>query len=74
MAFLVYEWSNLIFKSLFYFLAVMTPILHGNASVTHMTATEAQLKSRRKAAKMLCAVVIFFAVCYLPVHFLSIFG
>ncbi|KAI8432920.1 hypothetical protein MSG28_013830 [Choristoneura fumiferana] len=31
-----------------------------------------QLRSRRKAAKMLVAVVIMFAVCYLPVHLLSI--
>ncbi|XP_036147762.1 orexin receptor type 2 isoform X2 [Monomorium pharaonis] len=33
---------------------------------------EGQLRSRRKAAKMLVAVVITFAICFLPVHLLSI--
>ncbi|XP_059479765.1 orexin receptor type 2-like [Neocloeon triangulifer] len=33
---------------------------------------ETQLAARRKAAKMLVAVVVMFAVCYLPVHLLSI--
>ena len=42
--------------------------LNTNANVT----TEGQLRSRRKAAKMLVAVVIMFAVCYFPVHVLSI--
>lgn len=36
------------------------------------TSTESQLRSRRKAAKMLFAVVIMFAVCYFPVHLLCI--
>ncbi|XP_044740242.1 orexin receptor type 1-like [Chrysoperla carnea] len=36
------------------------------------TTTEGQLRSRRKAAKMLVAVVVMFAVCYFPVHFLNI--
>ena len=36
------------------------------------TTTEGQLRSRRKAAKMLVAVVVMFAVCYFPVHLLSI--
>ncbi|XP_066904711.1 orexin receptor type 2 isoform X2 [Halyomorpha halys] len=35
-------------------------------------SAEGQLRSRRKAAKMLVAVVIMFALCYLPVHLLSI--
>lgn len=39
-----------------------------NANVT----TETQLRRRRKAAKMLVAVVIMFAVCYFPVHLLDI--
>ncbi|XP_047540080.1 orexin/Hypocretin receptor type 1-like [Vanessa atalanta] len=43
-----------------------TPSIHANAS------TEGQLRSRRKAAKMLVAVVIMFAVCYFPVHLLSV--
>ncbi|XP_050668159.1 orexin/Hypocretin receptor type 1-like [Leptidea sinapis] len=43
-----------------------TPSIHTNAS------TEGQLRSRRKAAKMLVAVVIMFAVCYFPVHLLSV--
>ncbi|KAH0945928.1 hypothetical protein HN011_007565 [Eciton burchellii] len=33
---------------------------------------EGQLRSRRKAAKMLVAVVLTFAVCFFPVHLLSI--
>ncbi|XP_054275425.1 orexin receptor type 2-like [Macrosteles quadrilineatus] len=36
------------------------------------TTTQGQLRSRRKAAKMLVAVVIMFAVCYFPVHLLSL--
>ncbi|XP_053618099.1 orexin/Hypocretin receptor type 1-like isoform X2 [Plodia interpunctella] len=43
-----------------------TPSIHANAS------TEGQLRSRRKAAKMLVAVVAMFAVCYFPVHLLSV--
>ncbi|KAH9636455.1 hypothetical protein HF086_002155 [Spodoptera exigua] len=43
-----------------------TPSIHTNAS------TEGQLRSRRKAAKMLVAVVVMFAVCYFPVHLLSV--
>ncbi|XP_068624900.1 orexin/Hypocretin receptor type 1-like [Battus philenor] len=43
-----------------------TPSIHANAS------TEGQLRSRRKAAKMLVAVVMMFAVCYFPVHLLSV--
>jgi hypocretin (orexin) receptor 2 len=35
-------------------------------------SAETQLAARRKAAKMLVAVVVMFAVCYLPVHLLSI--
>ncbi|XP_052748225.1 orexin receptor type 2-like [Galleria mellonella] len=35
-------------------------------------AEQTQLRSRRKAAKMLVAVVIMFAVCYFPVHLLSV--
>ncbi|CAL7934547.1 unnamed protein product [Xylocopa violacea] len=33
---------------------------------------EIQLRSRRKAAKMLVTVVITFAICYFPVHLLSL--
>ncbi|NP_001127714.1 neuropeptide receptor A16 [Bombyx mori] len=36
------------------------------------TAELTQLRSRRKAAKMLVSVVIMFAVCYFPVHLLSV--
>uniref|UniRef100_A0A1B6C133 G-protein coupled receptors family 1 profile domain-containing protein n=1 Tax=Clastoptera arizonana TaxID=38151 RepID=A0A1B6C133_9HEMI len=36
------------------------------------TNTHSQLQSRRKAAKMLVAVVIMFAMCFFPVHLLSI--
>ncbi|XP_046641961.1 orexin/Hypocretin receptor type 1-like isoform X1 [Daphnia pulicaria] len=40
--------------------------VNSNASI------ELQLRSRRKAAKMLVVVVIVFAVCYFPVHLVSI--
>lgn len=40
--------------------------VNSNASI------EMQLRSRRKAAKMLVVVVIVFAVCYFPVHLVSI--
>ncbi|CAH0717967.1 unnamed protein product, partial [Brenthis ino] len=36
------------------------------------SAEQTQLRSRRKAAKMLVAVVVMFAVCYFPVHLLSV--
>lgn len=36
------------------------------------STTIAQLRARRKASKMLVAVVIMFAACYFPVHALSI--
>ncbi|CAH3945007.1 unnamed protein product [Pieris brassicae] len=36
------------------------------------SAEQSQLRSRRKAAKMLVAVVVMFAVCYFPVHLLSV--
>ncbi|KAL4716475.1 hypothetical protein ACJJTC_015903 [Scirpophaga incertulas] len=35
-------------------------------------AEQTQLRSRRKAAKMLVAVVIMFAVCFFPIHLLCI--
>lgn len=36
------------------------------------SSTMGQLRARRKAAKMLVAVVVMFAVCYFPVHLLNI--
>ncbi|XP_058465575.1 orexin receptor type 2-like isoform X2 [Malaya genurostris] len=36
------------------------------------TSTMGQLRARRKAAKMLVAVVIMFAGCYCPVHMLNV--
>ncbi|XP_049790097.1 orexin receptor type 2-like, partial [Schistocerca nitens] len=42
------------------------------STVSSNAATEVQLRSRRKAAKMLVAVVLMFALCYLPVHLLNI--
>ncbi|XP_076462821.1 orexin receptor type 2-like [Babylonia areolata] len=33
---------------------------------------EDQLASRRKAAKMLIAIVVVFAICYLPVHLMNV--
>lgn len=35
-------------------------------------ATDGQIRSRRKAAKMLIAVVAMFGVCYFPVHMLNV--
>nr|XP_023024772.1 orexin receptor type 2-like [Leptinotarsa decemlineata] len=44
-----------------------------NTFAMNMNAsTEGQLRSRRKAAKMLVAVVVMFAICFLPVHLLSV--
>ncbi|XP_018568347.1 orexin receptor type 1-like, partial [Anoplophora glabripennis] len=44
-----------------------------NTFAMNMNAsTEGQLRSRRKAAKMLVAVVVMFAFCFLPVHLLSV--
>ncbi|RZF42089.1 hypothetical protein LSTR_LSTR006682 [Laodelphax striatellus] len=52
-----------------------TVLVHsGNGTGKRMAAnnsTECQLRSRRKAAKMLVAVVLMFAVCYFPVHLLN---
>ncbi|KAL3287967.1 hypothetical protein HHI36_002423 [Cryptolaemus montrouzieri] len=46
---------------------------HINSFAMNMNAsTEGQLKSRRKAAKMLVVVVVMFAICYFPVHLLSV--
>ncbi|KAL1513582.1 hypothetical protein ABEB36_002977 [Hypothenemus hampei] len=41
-------------------------------SMNMNTSTEGQLRSRRKAAKMLVTVVIVFAICIFPVHLLEI--
>ncbi|CRK91360.1 CLUMA_CG005033, isoform A [Clunio marinus] len=41
---------------------------HGESNATTM----GQLRARRKASKMLVAVVIMFAACYFPVHALNI--
>ncbi|XP_025411369.1 orexin receptor type 2-like isoform X2 [Sipha flava] len=35
-------------------------------------STMAQIKARRKAAKMLVAVVVMFALCYFPVHLMNL--
>ncbi|XP_039298463.1 orexin receptor type 1 isoform X2 [Nilaparvata lugens] len=45
---------------------------HGGKGRVANNSTECQLRSRRKAAKMLVAVVVMFAVCYFPVHLISI--
>ncbi|XP_044745570.1 orexin receptor type 1-like [Coccinella septempunctata] len=46
---------------------------HVNSFAMNMNAsTEGQLKSRKKAAKMLVVVVAMFAICYFPVHLLSL--
>ncbi len=44
----------------------------GGLSINSNASTEMQLRSRRKAAKMLVVVVIVFAVCYFPVHLISV--
>ncbi|XP_066143019.1 orexin receptor type 2-like [Euwallacea fornicatus] len=41
-------------------------------SMNMNTSTEGQLKSRRKAAKMLVSVVLVFALCLTPLHFMNI--
>ena len=45
---------------------------HARGMEHHRTNAEQQLLARRKAAKMLIAVVVMFGVCYLPVHLLNI--
>uniref|UniRef100_T1IYS5 G-protein coupled receptors family 1 profile domain-containing protein n=1 Tax=Strigamia maritima TaxID=126957 RepID=T1IYS5_STRMM len=37
-----------------------------------ISSTQAQINSRRKAAKMLIAVVVMFGICYFPVHLLNV--
>ncbi|XP_008217710.1 orexin receptor type 2 isoform X2 [Nasonia vitripennis] len=51
-----------------------TRIINANdlSSQSNVGNPEGQLKSRRKAAKMLVAVVLMFAVCCFPVHLLNI--
>ncbi|NP_001161621.1 orexin receptor-like protein [Saccoglossus kowalevskii] len=44
---------------------------NGNSHVS-TKASESQLKSRRKVAKMLIIVVVIFTICYLPLHLLNI--
>ncbi|VVC43258.1 Hypothetical protein CINCED_3A011366 [Cinara cedri] len=39
---------------------------------TGCTSTMAQIKARRKAAKMLVAVVVMFALCFFPVHLMNL--
>ena len=46
--------------------------LHPSAPEGRNSASEPQLLARRKAAKMLIAVVVMFGICYLPVHLLNI--
>ncbi|XP_055918850.1 orexin receptor type 2-like isoform X2 [Eupeodes corollae] len=41
--------------------------LRGNSTIGN-SSTMGQLRARRKAAKMLVAVVVMFATCYFPVH------
>ncbi|XP_054724107.1 orexin receptor type 2-like [Uloborus diversus] len=36
------------------------------------TSCEGQIRSRRKASKMLMAVVVMFTLCYLPVHLINV--
>ncbi|KFM77352.1 Orexin receptor type 1, partial [Stegodyphus mimosarum] len=39
--------------------------------ITVNPSCEGQIQSRRKAAKMLIAVVVIFGLCYLPVHLIN---
>ncbi|GIY12799.1 orexin receptor type 2 [Caerostris darwini] len=39
---------------------------------TTSTSCEGQIRSRRKASKMLMAVVVMFSLCYLPVHLINV--
>lgn len=45
---------------------------HAHGMESRSNAEKQQLLARRKAAKMLLAVVVMFGVCYLPVHLLNI--
>ncbi len=44
----------------------------GQKPLAGPSSAETQLMARRKAAKMLIAVVVMFGICYLPVHLLNI--
>jgi len=57
---------------LFFLAAVLTPALRNQSGGHGITAVDHQLNQRRKAAKMLVAVVAVFALSYLPVHIFSI--
>lgn len=49
-----------------------SPAIHDYNSSKRISSAEQQLQGRRKVAKMLIAVVIVFAICYMPVHLLTI--
>ncbi|CAL1276506.1 unnamed protein product [Larinioides sclopetarius] len=57
--------------------AVVTSSGNGAISLTSATATssssgmETQIRSRRKAAKMIISVVVLFGLCYMPVHLIN---
>lgn len=40
-------------------------------STMNRSSIESQIRSRRKAAKMLIAVIVMFGLCYLPVHLIN---
>jgi 7 transmembrane receptor (rhodopsin family) len=67
--------SLLKFKSLNYIVSKKKFFLGKSNYLAHdesNSTTIAQLRARRKASKMLVAVVIMFAACYFPVHALNI--
>ncbi|XP_015921800.1 orexin receptor type 2-like [Parasteatoda tepidariorum] len=41
-------------------------------SAVRSTTCESQIRSRRKASKMLIAVVVMFSLCYFPVHLINL--
>ena len=48
------------------------PMLNGRHQSRESTDNEDQINSRRKAAKMLVAVVIMFGLCFFPGHLYNI--
>lgn len=60
-------------KSIFFFCSTLKGKgKNSTAQGESNSTTLAQLRARRKASKMLVAVVIMFAACYFPVHALNV--
>ncbi|GAB6029866.1 hypothetical protein CHUAL_005574 [Chamberlinius hualienensis] len=52
--------------------SVKKSLRSGCSTMSTTTSVDGKVRSRRKAAKMLIAVVIMFGVCYFPVHLMNV--